>query len=520
MSPGSPSGIASFSFSVPASQPVTTSSGTKPTPTETGQPPSDLMLRSAGSSGTVPVSERDCIATLPTMLLHLIKTWLIDKESLPLILTGKRMNHEVQHYYHLRLRPTVAAGTASPIAACQNSANLRPSLIPLGQAGEALYQQCMAMKTPGLPDTEYCSKVIQLLNAQVFDKNDVHPVGDTYAGATLGLGGTFMSAASRDALMAQILGSYKTSSPAQMGAMIRGVCVGLRRPVTSLSHHEGVLGQILASGQTSTPSQMGNMIGAMCRLFGNEKMSSRPRTMLISKILVAHNTLNREQIIAMLHHVCLALGGPTMKPEHRDGLITQILTMYGKHRQLPQAPMIQGLCRGFGGMQMTDAHRDALLAALLGCLPDWNHREIAMAMASLCIELGGRNLSPHHRDAVLARILAAPVTCGADTIGRMVWSLCRSLCSYVQGATDILPDNLDAIVRQVIQWHGSTNSLHPAAAIFYIYDSVGKTNISPVHRDILVTRLRESSRLPDIVASLKFTPEGQELVTFLQLEGG
>ncbi len=520
MSPAFGSTIDSISFKVAASLPVFNIDHQGPLGTAGSQPPAPLLL-SSGTTKTAAaqLTGPDCISPLPTMLLHLLKTWLKDKDSLPLILTSHHFKDEVQHYYRLRLRPAVARHVKSPIAANQNSVNLKPSLIGLGDAGEVMFQKCLAMQPLCQSEADYCGKVIQLLKLQVFEQSDVISVRDFYAGAVLGLGGTLMSQTSRDALLGTILGSSKSSSAEQMGAMIMGVCLGLHRIAPELRHHKAVFAHILASSKTSTPDQMGAMVGSMCRVFGDENMSTRTRTRLVGHILVTRKSNNRTQISAMLHHVCLALGGRIMKPEHRDGFIKQILTMVGADQRMPLSDVIKGLCRGLGGKNMTDLSLDALLSAIVGCHASWETRIMAKAVALVCIELGGPDISADRRDLVLAVIMGSHVTCSPDAMGRMVWGLCHSLGSMNQLVTDIFPDNLEAILSQVMQLQGPMSDFLTGAMIYYIYAALGRTDITPTHRAILLKNLRDSTRLHEIVEVLKVFTDGQALVDFLQLEG-
>jgi hypothetical protein len=188
------------------------------------------------------------------MLIYLIKTWLNDKESLQLLLTSHHMHNAVQSFYKRNLRASEAQRALSPIASCRNSANLLPRLVGLGTEGELTFQKCQALRVLGMPEAEYRRNVLQLLKTHLSHLKETDGLCDISAGVTLGLGGTAITAANRDALLSFILGTYQTSRPIQMGNMMKGVCgafLGIRH---ANGHVEAMVKKILGSYATGSQS--------------------------------------------------------------------------------------------------------------------------------------------------------------------------------------------------------------------------------------------------------------------------
>lgn len=208
MAPSSSSGIESFSFFVPKTEPSGTEtepSGTGTEPSGTGssnnrQPdstsqspaPSNRLLHS-GATKTAPVPDR--LSTLPTSLIPLIKSCLIDTEALQLILTNQLLRREVEAIYKLKLRKTVADQAVSPIASCQNSENLLPQYVPMGPVGELTFQKCLAFKALDLSDQEFLDSVLKIIRSYLpTTKSDTDQLKDVTSGAVLALGGISMQA--------------------------------------------------------------------------------------------------------------------------------------------------------------------------------------------------------------------------------------------------------------------------------------------------------------------------------------
>lgn len=516
-------------------------------------PPSGLELHSVAMKGSPSVY----LSMMPTMLIHLMNTWLIPGESVRLLLTSHSMNHEVQEFYRMRLRPAVLTQCVSPIASCRKSVNIRACFLGMGKAGELLFQECMAIRATGLPEAEYCGAVFQVLNARLSATSDLDLLRDISLGVALGLGGNFMTETNLDALLAAVLTRYRTSGPAQMGSMVQGVCLACGGPNIQDMHLQAVLRKILGSCKTSTPTQlrsmiigvcvalgrknrtravlkaliseilasyksssptqMGAMIQGVCMLFGDKNMTSADFLFVTAKIAASCETSTREQIGGMTHHVCLALGGKHIRPESRDALVQQILmTFYGVNRRIALTVMLRGLCRGMGEKDMSRDNLDVVLDQILLTHGTLDCREMGVAISSLCSELGGMAMSSEHRDLVAAKILASHGTSSSSQMGAMMWGLCYVLGgANPDGSNRITRINLDALVRQILQSHATSSDRQMAIMIHYLYRTLGNTNITDAHRSVLMVRIRDSGRVPQLLTALKLIPGGQALVNAL-----
>ncbi len=533
MSPSSSSGITSFSFSTLANQ--TTSHNSTHGPDPASQSPQlSALLRCAGTAKTSCASlvpPPNHMLTLPTVLLDLVKTWLIDKDSLPLILTGRRMHNEVQGLYRPRLRDEVAKRTASPIASSQNTINLKPSLVFLGAQGERVYQKFQSLKASGMSDQKYGSFVVSflvnLLSKVQGYKYEVNGLRENFAAASLALGGSAMTAAHRNALLSIILNAHQTCSYEHMGAMIKGLCAALGPTMSNNGHHRAVYEQILTSHRTSTPIQMGSMIGALCTVLGGRNMPQRIRTQITAAILASHLKCTAQQMRAMLYYLGLALGGRNMKPGHRDDVLQQVLDFYESHRRLPLDATMQALCAGFiatdlvlKGRDMKREDLDVILSQILSRSHSWSHREMGIAIAELCWSLEHRQMSGEHRDTVLAKILASSNSLSPAQMGAMMTNVCAALGGKTAGnsTNEITQENLNAMISQILASHGSSSQAQRAAMIYGLFQALGATRLTAKHRAVLVAQIKKSALLPDIVAALNLTPDGVALVDFLQLE--
>lgn len=529
MSPSSGSGVASFSFWIPRSQPVVNNPPVdheEPDSTSQPRPPSALLLcsetaktSSARLSGSRPGPA--CISTLPTTLICLIRSWLFDKESLQLILTSRRMKNEVQDMYKLRLRPTVASQSVSPIASCQDPVNRMARYVPMGSAGELTFQKCMALKASGRSEQDFLDGVVKVIvSCLPTTKTNIAQLKDVTAGAVLALGGNSMTAATRNALLAPILGCHDVSSHAQMGAMMLGVFIALGRRTSSGGHHDAVFEQILASHRTVTPHQLGAMIQSVCIVFGGKKMSATALTGLMTKIFTFFKTSNYPSHIAtMLYCMCFSLGSVNMTPAHRDGLVKEILESYRRNNKLPLSAMLTGLCRGLGGTDMQRVHLDAILAQILSGDDTRRIYVIVAAINAICHSLGGLNISPDNRDAWLANILGSCATRSPKEMGGLILHLCSTLGGAGHGPTiTISVDNLDAVISQVLGLHGRCSAEQMGAMIRAIVTSLDYNRITEERRNILVTHIQKSGHVVDIAAALRLTPDGQAIVDFLHLE--
>jgi len=521
------SGLTSFSFFQSAGQPVLNTSSHEDSRAEQAQPPSALVLcTGAATTSTLIVPGADCISMLPRMLIYLIKAWLIDKEALQLILASHRMRLEVQSFYALRLRPAIAHRCASPIASYQDTVNLRPAQVFMGEEGEQMFQQCLALKTPDMPADQYRDAVLHILKARLALAKNLGQIRELFVGAGLGFGGTNMSAEHRDALMKAILESINTSSHEQMGAMVAGVCAAIGSKPTRIGHHEAVFNQILASWKTCTPSQMGSMAEAMCIISGGKNMPQQVRAYVVTKILGSFETCSATQIRAMIYCVCLALGGRNMSSTHRDGVLHQIQVQYDDNRRLPLQSMLQGLCKGLGDTEMTFSGKDiqltdttAVLAQILDWHASWNNREMGEAVSSLCVSLGGRHMSATNRDAVVKQILASHATSSPDQIGAMILSVCHALGGKRPGGvTRLTQKNLEAVLRLVLKSHATSSPAQMGAMLHYLFRSLGQTNMHADRRQTITAGIRKSGRAAHIVEAISLTPGGSAVVEFLQLK--
>jgi len=523
------------------------------------QAPTGLALCSVALK-CAPCQSRATLSMMPTMLIHLLNSWLIPEESLRLLLTSHSMSDEVQKFYIMRLRPVALKQCASPIASCRSSVNILPSFLGMGQAGEVLFQECMAMKAKGVADAIYCSAVLHVLIAHLSATSDLDLLREAALGVTLGLGGNQITETNRDALLGCILTMVRTSGAPQMGAMLQGVCLACGGPNIKDSHLQTVLRKILASCKTSTPAQMRSMIigvcsalgkknrthavlkaltkeilasyktstptqmGAMmqgvCLIFGDKNMPAADRLFVVARIAASCVTSNREQIGGMTHHVCLALGGTKIRPDSRDALIQQILlAFYGINRRIALTVMLRGLCRGMGERMMSGPNLDAVLDQILLAHGTLNCREMGVGISSLCSELGGMAMSTGHRDTVAAKILASHATSEPSQMGAMMWGLC-----YVLGGANstnsnqITRSNLDAVLQLILQSHATSSRLQMATMIHYLYRTLGNTTMTQEHRCVFVARIRQSERMVELLTTLKLMPGGQAAVSELQLE--
>lgn len=475
MSPASSSSIASFSFLVPASQPVRQ------------QAPSGGSLNSvttkAKSAGT------EAISTLPTMLLCQIKSWLFDKEMLQLLLTGKAMQHEVQEVYRSRLRPEVAKSALSPLASYQIPVNRLPLFLGIDRDGESMFQQCRSLKASGLTNLEFRSAVMEALKKQLSVVINLRQLRDIFAGAALGMGGRFLSRGNRNTLLAGILGSYATSSPQQMAAMVMGICVTGSRNNTIGELHKAVFNKTLASSATSTPAQMGAIIQGLCIVLGGKKMTEDIRHILIKKIFESSDSVSSLQITFMIYGLCLALGGAHMTSVNRDALLEQVLDLYDTAEQPPPLKQIMAsLCKGLCDTSATvigtniktsrnvmhAAHRDAVLAQILNRHKNLTMVEMGEACGVTGLALGGMNMSADSRDTLVERILAAYGTCTPDQMGAMIMLVCRNLGGTVSGVSNITVDNLNAVLNLILKSHGTTSPLQMGMMLHYVFVGLGR----------------------------------------------
>jgi len=526
-------------------------------------PPSSraLQLKTTGvAGGGSPFPASDRISLLPTMLIHLTNCWLLPRESLQLALTNHLMSQEVQTFYRVRLRFPVLIQRPSAMENCRYTVNILPKFIGLASAGEMTFQKCLSQNTGGLSVEANSCAILQILRTCQFETKDLDLLREVTFGVALGLGGNVMTEANRNALLtcilrssgkcgpaqmgsmlqglclafggpnmrdgllhavlAGILGSYGTSSASQMGSMFMGVCNALGRKNKTRTLLNALIGAILSSCKTSTPVQMGAMMHGVCLVFGEKHMTVQNRDLVIASIAASLESSSREQIGEMTHHVCLALGGQEISPAIRDGLMQAILLAgTGVRRQITLTAMLRGFCRGLGERTISPANLDGILTIILDAWHMLDCREIGVGISSLCLELGAENMSRDCRDKVAARILASCTTSKPNQMGAMIWGLIYVLGgSFADGRIIITHDNLNAVIRQILQSHTTSSPLQMGTMINYLYRTLGNDQITTLHRGMLLARIRESGRQPEIVAAIKLMRSGQAVVDFLHLD--
>lgn len=519
MSPGSSSGIASFSFSVSSSQSVINSSSGEELGTR--QPPSNLLLCSATTKTPAAKSSgADRLSPLPTMLIFLIKAWLSDKAALQLIMSNRRLRDELQNFYRLKLRTGVAQQSGSPIASYQDLASRQPVHVPMNQNGEWMFQQCMAMKVAGGDAAEYCSRVVQFFTPCIPGARDMDMLLNFCTGAAVALGGQLMPASHRKALVAGILSTYAKSTPAQMGASVMGVCCALGRPDSSVrrANIEHVFRQILSAYQTSTMNQSGVMIGTVCSYFTMHRMPAMCIDFALPTILDGPAASRPDLILATIQGVTSALVSEKLPSKYHVELMKTMFDLYELNRTLPLTEMMHGLFRGLGGGTMAATHLDVVLSAILGRAQSCDRKEIAACIGALCMELGGMNMAPGHRVEVLKRILAGYTTCSAEQMGTIIWSMCYVLGGRLDNNSDITPEVLDAILCQVLHSYGTSSQQQLGCMIRYMFMALGGRNIKPLHRHVLVGRIQKWDHAHEIIAAVKQVQGGVVIADFLKLD--
>lgn len=532
MSPGSSSVIASFSFRT-ASRPVINNCSRSESVSDSAglmQPPCGLSLSSAITKIPKEKTEgAECISTLPTMLLCHIKGFLLNKEILQLLRTGKTMQHEVQEMYRSRLRPEVAKMAISPMASYQIPVNRLPAFLGMTRDGEFMFQQCRSLKSSGLTNSEYRTAVMKALKTHLSASGNLRQLKDVFAGAALGMGGRFLSRGNRNTLLAGIFGSYATSSPQQMAAMIMGICVSGGRKNTVGELHKAVFNKTLAAAQNCTPAQMGAIIQGLCLVLGGKNMKEEVRPILIKKMIESSDTVSSQQITFMIYGLCLALGGAQMTAVNRNALLEQILNLYNPVGQLPLKQIMTALCKGLcntsptvTSVSMKSDHtvmdlsnRDAILAQILKRHEIWTPVEMGEACGVICKALGGMHMSPDYRDTVVAKILSAYATCTPGQLGSMIMAVCRVLGGTASGGSDITVDNLNAVLTLILKSHDTSTAMQMGMMFHCVFVALGRFRMYPSQRDAIVARIQESGRAQEIMVAIGLTANGNEIVDFL-----
>lgn len=461
------------------------------------------------------------LATLPTMLLHLIKTWLTMPESLQLILTSHALSNEVQNYYRVRLRPAVAEQAKSPIASFQESINCRPSILKIEAQGEKIFQQCLVLKERCQSEEEYRNAALTLLKDCLPHMTDPGQLSEVAAGVGLGLGGTLMNQVTCDALFACILHPYKTSPNSQMGSLIIGVCCALGGPYMKHAHLRMVLRKILASCQTSRPGQMGGMIMGISIGVGSANKTRALLQILVDEILTAHPAISTEQMASMMHSVCHIFRGQEMRAADRDFILAKVRDWLSSKKPQHTTGMIHGLCSGLGATELTRENLDLVLTLIMDFHASWEPVRMAQAIGTVCMVLGGMAMVPDRRDVVLAKIMASTAICSAMQVGTMICSVCHALGGSVTGpSNNITPVNLHAILNCALVSHPTRSRAQLGSMICYLFRALGGSNIKRCHWEIMVGRIRKSGQLRAILAELKQIAGGKAIADLILSKNG
>lgn len=569
MSPYSTNSIASFSFLVPASRPVLPEpSGDQSQCSITAQstdqpgPPSDLALLSDTARHAVTRSVQPAgLLTLPTMVIYLIRSCLLDQESLQLLMTTKLLHNEVQGFYKQRLRPEQARCALSPIASYQNPSNVLPSVLGIGADIESTFQQCLVLKKSSLNETEFCSAVLQILKTALSQSPKPDNLAQISCGVTLGLGGTAITEKSRDALLGFILAQSQTANAGQMGVLMQGVCSGYGGPRIRPAHLHALTGKMLASYKTSAPWQMGAMVAGICYPFcGSSSVAKKNFSAVLQHILNATATSSAHQLEKMICALAYTRGAKNMPATDRDTIIEAILTGSPQNSFEKKMEMICGLCRALGGTDMTavqcagvlqkimahyetdrqsplttigrvffnmlggrnmsQANLDAVLTQIIDSNETFQHHFWPIGIGSLCNVLGAPTMSALHRDTVLERVLGSHSTSSPGNMWRMIRSM---LWSFNSGSSlfpaTITYDYLDNVIGQIVNWYGmigaeKTGAILGGLCSFVLNNPVGTVAL----RAVLIARIKESPHRQKIVAAIRQSQHGELAVKALYLE--
>lgn len=455
---------------------------------------------------------------MATTLIHLIQSWLIDTESFQLLLTCHCLNKEVQSFYKARLRASAVGKSVSHIASYQESIYCIRSAILLNEQGEQTFQQCLALKQSGLSEADYRSAALQLLTTALQTSKDPKHWSEVAAGVGLGLGGTLMTETDRSALFAFILGSFKTRTQVQMGAMIAGVCCALGGPKIRRAQLQMVVRDILGSHKTGMPSQLGWMIRDIRSGIGPACSKPVMRAVLLDEILAWAGVCSTAHMGFVMKCCCDAfLPGKDMSREDRDCVFERIKDSEKLGNPKMTRAMMFGLCGGLGERAMSMPNLDAILTLILHINKTWSSREMAEAIGYLGIFLGRTALSPERRDLIADRILGSHATSTPTQMGMMMLSLCR-----VIGVADpALPitlseENLASLTGKILASHATSSPAQMGAMIFDVYRALGAANITPAHRLAFTSIVRKSGHLRKTIAALQLFDGGDEVVAVLK----
>ncbi len=376
--------------------------------TSPAQPLSELTLR----SGAKPVTMRSAsLLTLPTVLLELVRSALIDRETLQLLLTSRFMSKHLQAIYKMRLRPEVAQHCVSPIVSCQNTVNLSPAYLKMGQLGDSAFTMSKIMKTTGPNETGLGRFVRKFAQDRLLDTTDFDQLRAIFTGVTLGTGGTLTTPEKRKALLECVLAPYATRNNAQIEAAIMGICIGLGGPNMKRAQLNAVLTQILASFETANQEQMVAMIIGMCGALGNSSHARHKEVFL--QVLGCRYPVSKNMMSALIQSMCSIFGGKDMPSATRDFVIQKILATYKTKTPQQMGELIWSVCSGLGeelpcgGTDMSRANLNTLLRHIIESDGTSSPVQVAAMLHYLFFALGGTSMTAAHSHVLAARIRQA-----------------------------------------------------------------------------------------------------------------
>jgi len=399
---------------MPASQPVAASGSTqaqRPDMATGSQPPSDLALCSVGTRTSTTRSGCPALAsflTLPTTLLHLVTSCLIDKEALQLILSCRALRDDIQGFYQSRLR---VPHTLSPIASYQNPVHRQPKYVPMDTIAERIFQDCVTLKARGWPDAEYCRNVLQVVETCLSSHADLELIMETSIGVGLSLGGSLMPDAHRDALLDCIQRCCKTGSVQneRVTEMVYGMCVaqgGENIPARKCGEFMDALLDRYASDKQIW------LTAWMCGLFtglGGEAMSRSNLVMVLDRLMVRFDRLHFNDMGGVIAQLCIALGGPDISPPNRDLILARILASHATCSDRHMGTMIWSMCRIPGGGTAVPKfesleHLHVLISHVVKSHATCSALQMGTMVHSIVDAPGNTKIDPLHRDILVAHL--------------------------------------------------------------------------------------------------------------------
>lgn len=111
--------------------------------------------------------------------------------------------------------------------------------------------------------------------------------------------------------------------------MPNGVCRSLGGMAMSSGNRDALLANILGTYAANTPRRMGVMIWEVCRVFGGEastEITITPANLdaIISQVVGSYGTCELNQIGAMIHRIFITLGRTGISQERREILASRI----------------------------------------------------------------------------------------------------------------------------------------------------------------------------------------------------